>query len=89
MYSPLLSISPTLLLPPVMPSTDQVTEVLLVFCTVAVNCCVWDTVNEAEEGLIVIKTVAPTTVTCALADLVPSATLVAVTVWMPEVAGDR
>jgi hypothetical protein len=79
-YSPLVSTSPTLLLPPSIPSTDQVTELLLVFCTVAPNCCVSETVNDADVGLIVIRTVAPVTVTCALADLVLSSTLVAVTV---------
>jgi len=60
---------------------DQVTPVLLLPVTVAVNCCVPLLNIEAETGEIVTATTgAVLTVTFADADLVESATLVALTV---------
>src|SRR5438045_7226119 len=47
-YRPELDIVPTVALPPVTPLTCQVTAVLLVFCTVAVNCCVPSAPHTAE-----------------------------------------
>jgi len=67
-------------LPPAIPSTIQVTEVSVAFCTVAWNCCVPDRGTEADCGVIVTTMGIGVTVTCALADLLTSATLVAVTV---------
>jgi hypothetical protein len=61
------------------PVPDQVTDVLLVPVTVAVNCCVAPVCREAEVGLMVIAT-GTVTVTVAEADFVESATLVALTV---------
>ncbi len=58
---------------------DQVTAVLLEPLTLAVNCCVHPVSSEAEVGEIVTATGA-LTVTVAEADLVLSATLVAVIV---------
>ncbi len=58
---------------------DQVTAVLLEPLTLAVNCCVPPVSSEADVGEIVTATGA-LTVTVAEADLVASATLVAVTV---------
>ncbi len=58
---------------------DQVTAVLLEPLTLAVNCCVPPVSSEAEAGEIVTATGA-LTVTVAEADLVLSATLVAVIV---------
>ena len=57
---------------------DQVTPVLVVPVTVAVNCCVAPVCNEAEVGETEIATGAET-VTLAEADLVVSAMLMAVT----------
>lgn len=63
------------------PVTDQVTAVLVVPVTVAVNCCVALVCNDAEFGLIeTVTTGAAVTVTVAEADLVLSTTLVAFTV---------
>ena len=60
---------------------DQVTAVLLLPLTVAVNCCVPPVNSEEVVGEIVIDTTgAALTVTVAEADLVVSATLVAFTV---------
>ena len=60
---------------------DQVTAVLLLPLTVAVNCCVPLVKMEAEVGEIVTETTgAALTVTVAEADLVVSAALVAFTV---------
>jgi len=67
--------SPEEMLPPV---ADQVTAVLLLPLTVAVNCCVLPVRIEDEVGEIVIETGA-LTVTAAEADLLVSAMLVAVT----------
>ncbi len=53
MYRPELEIVPTVALPPVTPFTCQVTAVLLVFCTVAVNCWVPLAATVADVGAIV------------------------------------
>ena len=73
MYSPVLEIVP--------PVADQVTAVLLVPVTVAVNCRVAPVCMDAEVGLMLTTTGGGTavTVTAAEADFVVSATLVAVT----------
>ena len=60
---------------------DQVTAVLGVPRTVAVNCWVWDTVRDASNGVRETST-GRSRVTLALADLVGSAALVAVTVMV-------
>ena len=79
-YKPLAEIVPDVAV--------QVTAVLLLPLTVAVNCCVPPASNEDEVGLIAIETAAAEeTVIVALADLVGSATLVAVTVYVPGAAG--
>jgi hypothetical protein len=58
---------------------DQVTLVLLLPMTVAVSCCVWEAAREAVVG--VIETlIGRVSAKLALADLVGSAALVAVTV---------
>ena len=44
-------IVPVLALPPTMPSADQVTAVLLLPVTVAVNCCVALVLMTAEVGV--------------------------------------
>ena len=64
------------------PLADQVTAVLLLPVTVAVNCSVAPVTNDAEVGVIEMPTTggAAATVTLAEADLVVSAALVAVTV---------
>jgi hypothetical protein len=63
------------------PVADQVTAVLLVPVTVAVNCCVALVFTVAVPGLIDTATTgAAVTVTLAAADLVESAALVALTV---------
>jgi hypothetical protein len=73
-YKPELEIVPTVALPPTTPFTCQVTAVLLVFCTLAVNCCVAPAVTVAEVGEMVMLTAAgAVTVTGAEADLVESA----------------
>jgi hypothetical protein len=70
------------------PVADQVTAVLALPVTVAVNCCVAFVRIEAVVGLIATATTgAAVTVTVALADLVGSATLVAVTTNDPAAAG--
>jgi hypothetical protein len=84
-YRPLVEMVPTVVLPPVTPSTDHVTAVFVVPVTVAVNCCVEFIARLTEVGLILTATVV--TVTEALADLVGSALLVALTVCEPAVAG--
>lgn len=60
------------------PDTLQVTAVFDVPTTDAVNCCVAPVVRETLVGVIV-TTVAGTTVTSAVADLVGSTTLVTTT----------
>ena len=59
---------------------DQVTAVLVVPVTVAVNCCVPPVCSDAEVGLMLTTTGGggAVTVTMAKADFVLSATLVAV-----------
>lgn len=80
MYKPLAEIVPDV--------AAHVTAVLPLPLTVAVNCCVPPTNNEDEVGLIAIETAAAEeTVIVALADSLGSATLVAVTVYVPAVAG--
>jgi hypothetical protein len=68
------------------PAADHVTAVLLEPVTVAVNCCVAFVSKEADVGLIETATGA-VTVTVAEVDLVASATLFAVTVYVPAVFG--
>jgi len=58
---------------------------LLVPVTVAANCCVPPVSREVEVGLMLTET--SVMVTVAEADLVVSATLVAVTVNVPAVVG--
>jgi hypothetical protein len=74
-YRPKLEIVPTVALPPVTPFTCQVTAVLLVFCTIALNCCVppaatvaeiGEMVTLTEIGVFVIDTPAQPTVTNTL-----------------------
>src|SRR6266540_1385266 len=84
-YSPPVEMVPTVGLPPVTPSTDHCTPVLVVPVTVAVNCAVVFTGTAAEVGLML--TAMAVTVTVALAVLVGSALLVAVTVCEPAAAG--
>src|SRR5215472_16465242 len=57
-YSPEEEIVPTVALPPVMPSTAQTTAWLVVFATVAVNCCVSVKVSAARPGCTVTPTAA-------------------------------
>ena len=80
MYKPLELIVPTLLFPPGIPSTDQLTAVLDESVSFALNCCIWPAFTVAELG----ETATPvTTVTEAFALLDVCATLVAVTVCDP------
>src|SRR5438045_123632 len=80
-YRPALDIVPPVALPPLTPLTCQVTAVLLVFCTVAVNCCVPPAPTVADTGEIVTRTTAAgVMVTCAEPDFVGSAWDTAVTV---------
>ncbi len=65
--------------PPVTPFTCQVTEVLVEFCTVAVNCWVCPTCTVAEVGAMEMV-MSGAIVTVAEADLVLSAWEMAVTV---------
>jgi hypothetical protein len=66
---------------PVEGLTDQVTAVLLVLLTVAVNCWLWLVLRLTDAGLRPTETVAAgATVTVALADFVESAEEVAVIV---------
>ena len=55
-YKPEPEIVPTVALPPVTPFTCHVTAVLLVFCTVAENCCVPPVATAADKGAIVTLT---------------------------------
>lgn len=77
----MVEIVPVVLLPPDIPFTCHVTDVLLVFCTVAVNCCVVPagTVADVGDSEMVTPT-AVVMVTVAEADLVVSAWETAVTV---------
>jgi hypothetical protein len=67
------------------PVADQLTAVLLLPVTVAVNCCVAPVMSAAVVGEMDTETAV--TVTVAAADLVVSATLVALTVKVPAVPG--
>jgi len=80
-YKPLAEIVP--------PVADHATAVLLLPVTLAVNCCDPPVVTDAELGEIVTATgvVAADTVMDAEADLVVSATLVAVTTKLPALMG--
>jgi len=71
------------------PDADQVTPVLLLPLTVAVNCCVLPEVIDAEPGFTDTETpdAAAATDTVAVAVAVLSAALVAVTVYVPGVEG--
>ena len=70
------------------PVADQLTPWLLEPVTVAVNCCVPPASSDAEVGEMLIATTgALVTLTVADADLALSATLVAVTVKVPVLAG--
>ena len=71
---------PTVEFPPGTESTDQVTPVLVVPCTVAMNCAEALVETVVELGEIETVTTGTVTVTCALAVWVVSAALVAVTV---------
>ena len=59
--------------------TDHVTAVFCEPVTVAANCRVWDATSDAEVGVIDTAT-GGTSATLALADLVGSAALVALTI---------
>jgi len=64
---------------------DQMTAVLVLFVTIAVNCCVWPSVRAIEVGEILIATAAGAcSVMLAVPVTVESKTLVAVTVtfWL-------
>jgi hypothetical protein len=76
--------------PPCTPFTDQVTEVLVVPVTVAENCCVFPVCRELEVGEIETATVGGGAMieTPALAVLVESAALLAVTVTEPPEGTD-
>ena len=87
MYNPLAVMVPEVGLPDEEPSTVQVTPVFDVFWTVAVNCCVPFVSKLAEVGLTLTVIGADVTVTPALANALVLATLVAVTVCGPAVAG--
>ena len=70
------------------PVADQVTAVLLLPVTVAVNCWMAPVISEALVGEMETETTTgAVTVTVAAADLVGSATLVALTVKVPAVPG--
>jgi positive regulator of sigma E activity len=71
------------------PVADQVTAVLLVPLTAAVNCRVVPVTNDADVGLMLtaISGGDAVTVTVAEADLLTSAALVALTVNAPAVLG--
>jgi hypothetical protein len=86
-YNPLAVMVPEVGLPDEEPSTVQVTPVFDVFWTVAVNCCVPFVSKLAEVGLTLTVIGAAVTVTPALANALVLATLVAVTVCGPAVAG--
>jgi hypothetical protein len=78
-YRPVDDMEPQVLPEQPLPLTLQVTEVSVVFFTVAVNCCVLLATTSANVGEIVTAT-GGSTVTVADADLVLSATEVATTV---------
>jgi hypothetical protein len=81
--------NPLALIVPVPGFTDQVTAVLLVFTTAAVNCVVCPPYNVAVVGVTLTDT-GGASVTVAEADFVVSSWLVAVTVticWATMLAG--
>ena len=79
-YRPPVEIVPIVEFPPATPSTDHFTAVLLVPVTVAVNCCVCVVPSVTDFGAIeTVIGVSHETVTVALADLLTSAALTAVT----------
>jgi len=79
-YRPLVDTEP--------PDADQVTAVLELPLTAAVNCCEPPLESDAEPGEIVTATVTvAVTLTAAEADLLVSAMLVAVTTKLPVVMG--
>jgi hypothetical protein len=78
-YKPVDETEPQVLPEQPLPLTLQVTEVSVVFVTVAVNCCVLPATTSANFGEIVTAT-GGRTVTVANADLVLSATEVTTTV---------
>src|SRR5437016_1004858 len=83
LYRPLVEIVPVMVLPPVVPLTCQVTAVVGWPLIVAENCCVVKTSTLAVAGLTATAPPAwlvSVTVTAAEADLVVSATEVAVIV---------
>src|SRR5215472_11282544 len=80
-YNPEAEMVPTIVLPPVIPLTCQVTPVLVVLVTVARNCCVVPTWIVSTEGTIVMDTGSgDKTVTLAVAVFVASALAMAVIV---------
>ena len=81
---------PTVEFPAVIPFTCQVTEVLLLLTTVAVNFCVFPPAKEAESGEMATLTGETVRVTFAEADFVVSALEIAFTVmvrWLVTFAG--
>jgi len=65
-YTPLEETEPRVEFPPGTPFTLQVTAVLEVPLTVAVNCCVWETITEAlagdrvtETGIVIVALACP------------------------------
>jgi hypothetical protein len=78
-YRPLLEIVP--------PLADQLTAVLVLPVTVAVNCCEAPVCSEAELGEMLTETVGAATLTVAEAVFVLSAALVAVMVKVPGAFG--
>jgi hypothetical protein len=71
-YKPMVEMVPTVALPPTVPSTSQLTAVLLVPETLALNCCDWLTCTLALPGDIESETgvgVDAVNVTGALADI--------------------
>ena len=69
------------------PVANQVTAVFVEPVTVAVNCCVAPVSSAAETGEMDTPTARAVTVTVAEADLVLLAWLVAVTEYVPALAG--
>ena len=78
-YRPFVDIEP--------PLADQVTVVVDVPVTVALNCCVVFATSETVVGEMVTVTAGAVTVTVADADTAVFALLVAVTVYVPAVLG--
>src|SRR5437660_10381285 len=72
-YRPEEEIVPTVAVPPATPFTSQVTFLLLVLVTMAVNCCVWETDSDTAGGSTVMATSELAIVGCS-ALLTPHAT---------------